>query len=369
MLRTLEKALDDGALGLSTGLEYTPGRYTPTDEIVALARVVAQRGGFYASHIRNEERQLLEAVDEAVRIGRLSGARVQVSHVKASGRGNWGKQVSSLALIESARRDGVEVLGDAYPYTAYSTGLTVTFPSWALDGGTEAMLKRLRGPERDRIRARGGRLRPETATPGDYDLIVIAGVRERGQPALRGPEPRPGGGGVEGRGRRGPPAHGGRGTGRRFVRGPRHEPGERGTGARPSAGDGRLGRARARAPVGARCEGRPHPALLWLLPAGARPLRARAQGLEPGECGAQVHEHGRGPGRPPRPGPGGPRPEGRPRGVRRRAHPGRRHLRGAPDLSGRDRARPRQRRDGGGERRPDRRPIRSGAEADLESGW
>jgi N-acyl-D-amino-acid deacylase len=176
MLHILEKALDDGALGLSTGLEYTPGRYTPTAEIVALARRVAQRGGFYASHIRNEERQLLEAVDEAVRIGRLSGARVQVSHVKASGRGNWGKQVSSLALIESARRDGVEVLGDAYPYTAYSTGLTVTFPSWALDGGTEAMLKRLRGPERDRIRREVDDY-VRNGDPGDYDLIVIAGVQ------------------------------------------------------------------------------------------------------------------------------------------------------------------------------------------------
>jgi N-acyl-D-amino-acid deacylase len=175
MLRTLEKALDDGALGLSTGLEYTPGRYTPTAEVVALARVVAQRGGFYASHIRNEERQLLEAVDEAVRIGRLSGARVQVSHVKASGRGNWGKQVSSLALIEAGRRDGVEVLGDAYPYTAYSTGLTVTFPNWALDGGREAVLKRLRGPERERIRREVDDY-VKNGDPGDYDLIVIASV-------------------------------------------------------------------------------------------------------------------------------------------------------------------------------------------------
>jgi N-acyl-D-amino-acid deacylase len=105
MLRTLEKALDDGALGLSTGLEYTPGRYTPTAEVVALARMAAQRGAS-TPPIRNEEQQLSKP-DEAVRIGRLSGARVQVSHVKASGRGNWGKQVSSLALIESARRDGV----------------------------------------------------------------------------------------------------------------------------------------------------------------------------------------------------------------------------------------------------------------------
>ncbi|HEY7514029.1 MAG TPA: amidohydrolase family protein, partial [Vicinamibacteria bacterium] len=179
MTRVLEAALDEGALGLSTGLEYAPGRFTPTEEIVALARVAARRGGFYASHIRNEERRLLEAVDEAIRIGRRAGVRVQVSHVKASGRGNWGKQVSSLALIESARRDGVEVLGDAYPYTAYSTGLTVTFPDWALDGGREAILARLRGSERGRIRAEVDDY-VRNADPGDYDLIVIAGLATEG---------------------------------------------------------------------------------------------------------------------------------------------------------------------------------------------
>ncbi len=175
MTRVFETALDQGALGLSTGLEYTPGRFTPTDEIVALARVAARRDGFYASHIRNEERRLLEAVDEAIRIGRRAGVRVQVSHVKASGRGNWGMQFSSLALIESARRDGVEVLGDAYPYTAYSTGLTVTFPDWALDGGREAILKRLRGSERERIRVEVDDY-IRNADPGDYDLVVIASV-------------------------------------------------------------------------------------------------------------------------------------------------------------------------------------------------
>jgi N-acyl-D-amino-acid deacylase len=168
--------MDQGAWGLSTGLEYTPGRFTPTAEIVAMARVVARRGGFYASHIRNEERLLLEAVDEAIRIGRQAGVRVEISHVKASGRGNWPKQVASLALIESARRDGVEVLGDAYPYTAYSTGLTVTFPSWALDGGTEAVLARLKGPDRERIRREVDDY-VRNGDPGDYELIVIAGVR------------------------------------------------------------------------------------------------------------------------------------------------------------------------------------------------
>jgi N-acyl-D-amino-acid deacylase len=176
MTRILEEALDQGAVGLSTGLEYTPGRYTPTDEIVALARVAARRGGFYASHIRNEERQLLEAVDEAIRIGRRAGIRVQVSHVKASGRGNWGKQIASLALLEAARRDGVEVLGDAYPYTAYSTGLTIIFPNWALDGGREAILKRLRGSERERIRTAVDDY-VRNADPGDYELVVIASVQ------------------------------------------------------------------------------------------------------------------------------------------------------------------------------------------------
>jgi N-acyl-D-amino-acid deacylase len=176
MARLLEEALDQGALGLSTGLEYAPGRYTPTEELVALSRVAARRGGFYASHIRNEERQVLEAVDEAVRIGRRAGVRVQVSHVKASGRGNWDKQAAYLALLEAARRDGVEILGDAYPYAAYSTGLTVTFPGWALDGGTAATLARLRGSEREAIR-RAVDDYVRNRDPGDYSLIVIASVR------------------------------------------------------------------------------------------------------------------------------------------------------------------------------------------------
>ncbi len=176
VLRAVEEGMEQGAFGLSTGLEYTPGRFTPTSEIVAMARLVARRGGLYSSHIRNEERGLLEATDEAIRIGRLAGVRVEVSHVKASGRGNWGKQASSLALIEAGRRDGVEVLGDAYPYTAYSTGLTVTFPGWSLDGGTPAVLARLRSSERDRIRKEVLDY-VMNGDPGDFDLIVISSVQ------------------------------------------------------------------------------------------------------------------------------------------------------------------------------------------------
>ncbi len=183
-IRALEEALDQGAFGLSTGLEYTPGRFTPTDEIVALARVVARRGGLYASHIRNEEALLLEAIDEAIEIGRRTGVRVQISHLKAAGRPNWSKQRGALGLIETARREGIAVLADAYPYTAYSTGLTIFLPDWALEGGAPAILARLSDPaERARIRRDVG---PRIANdPGSPDLIVIARVEsERNRPLV-----------------------------------------------------------------------------------------------------------------------------------------------------------------------------------------
>lgn len=176
VLRAVEQGMDQGAFGMSTGLEYTPGRYTPTDEIVAMARIVARHGGLYASHTRNEESALLEAVNEAIEIGRRSGARVEISHLKAAGRRYWSKQRAALGLIESARREGVEVLADAYPYTAYSTGLTVLFENWALDGGTPAVMARLKDPaERSRIRKEVDARVPKE--PGGYDLIVISSVR------------------------------------------------------------------------------------------------------------------------------------------------------------------------------------------------
>lgn len=176
ILEAVEEGLDQGAWGLSTGLEYVPGRFTPTEEIMAMARVVARRGGFYASHIRSEESTLLEAVDEAIRIGRMSGSRVQISHLKAAGLPNWGKQAAALDLIEAARTGGVDVMADAYPYTAYSTGITIFLPAWAADGGKEAVAGRLADPtNRRRIRDEMEiRIRQD---PGDYDLIVISSVR------------------------------------------------------------------------------------------------------------------------------------------------------------------------------------------------
>jgi N-acyl-D-amino-acid deacylase len=175
ILRWVEEGMDQGAFGVSTGLEYTPGRYTPTQEIVAMARIAARRGGLYASHIRNEEATLLEAVNEAVNIGRQTGGRVEVSHLKAAGVVNWNKQEGAIALLEAARGDGVQVLADAYPYTAYSTGLTVYLKSWALEGTTADLMTRLKNSEtRDRMRKELVAHIP--TEPGSFDLIVVSSV-------------------------------------------------------------------------------------------------------------------------------------------------------------------------------------------------
>jgi N-acyl-D-amino-acid deacylase len=176
VVRSIEEGMDEGAFGLSTGLEYTPGLFTPTEEIVALSRVIARRGGFYASHIRNEESGLLAAIHEAIQIGREARLPVQISHLKAAGRPNWSKQRAALNLIESARRDGVEVMADAYPYTAYSTSLTIFLPPWALEGGWEGLGARL-DSSADRARIREEVVASVMGDPGEFNLIVIASTK------------------------------------------------------------------------------------------------------------------------------------------------------------------------------------------------
>src|SRR5213593_719211 len=154
MQRLMGEAMEDGAWGLSTGLIYAPGSYADTDEIVAIARAAARQRGFYASHIRGEGATLLDAVSEAIRVGREAEMSVQVSHVKAAGRPNWGNVPRALALIDAARAEGLDVRADVYPYTASSTTLRTLLPDWALEGGIDAMLKRLTDPaERARVRA------------------------------------------------------------------------------------------------------------------------------------------------------------------------------------------------------------------------
>ena len=174
MRAVLASALADGAIGLSTGLIYPPSAFGTTDEIVALCEIVREHGGLYASHIRNEGDRLLEAVEENLEIGRRSGVRVQLSHHKASGQRNWGRVGESTALIERARADGVDVSADQYPYTASSTGLAVTIPNWAHEGGALAMCERLRDPA---VRLR---IRDEYVETGRaWARIVIARARHR----------------------------------------------------------------------------------------------------------------------------------------------------------------------------------------------
>jgi N-acyl-D-amino-acid deacylase len=148
MRELVDRALSAGAVGLSTGLIYTPGAYADTDELVALAEVAADHGGIYATHMRSEGDDLIAAVEEALTVGRQAAIPVQISHHKAVGPDNWGKIRYTLRRLELAReREGIDVQCDQYPYAASSTYLSARVPPWAHEGGTEALLDRLRDPE------------------------------------------------------------------------------------------------------------------------------------------------------------------------------------------------------------------------------
>ncbi|MCY2958850.1 MAG: D-aminoacylase [Planctomycetota bacterium] len=181
----VEQALADGAVGLSSGLEYVPGIYAPAEELRALAKITARRGRLYASHMRSEDRYLLEAVDEILELARTSRSRVQVSHLKACGTRNWPKIDVALARIEAAATGGFDVRADMYPYTAYSTGLTILLEKWARDGGDEAMLARLADPAQ-RARIRAELIDHVDNEPGGFDRIVIASQLEGSNGAFTG---------------------------------------------------------------------------------------------------------------------------------------------------------------------------------------
>ncbi|MCR6722121.1 MAG: D-aminoacylase [Chitinophagaceae bacterium] len=147
MEQMLERAMRDGAFGLSTGLIYIPGTYAKTDEVVRLAKVSASFDGVYATHMRDEADSVLAAIREAIQIGRESGARVQLSHLKASGHNNWGKAEKILELISDARAEGIEVVVDSHPYIAGSTHLSTLLPPESLTDGKDSILARLRNPK------------------------------------------------------------------------------------------------------------------------------------------------------------------------------------------------------------------------------
>jgi N-acyl-D-amino-acid deacylase len=146
MERHLAEALDAGAWGYSTGLVYAPSVYGSTEELIALAKSMSSRGGHYFSHVRGEAGTLEKAYEEAIRIGEEGGVPVQIAHVKASGRENWGKMERALRMISDARARGVDVMGDVYPYPAGSTKMDNLLPPWMHDGGTTKLLERLADP-------------------------------------------------------------------------------------------------------------------------------------------------------------------------------------------------------------------------------
>jgi len=143
MIGMVEAAIRDGACGLSSGLEYTPGGFASRQELAALAAPLAGTGLPYASHMRNEDDALFAAIEEALFVGRSAAVPVQVSHLKAQGQRNWWKAPVVLDMLVAARESGVDVHYDRYPYVAYSTGLSNLFPLWTRDGGTTAFLGRL----------------------------------------------------------------------------------------------------------------------------------------------------------------------------------------------------------------------------------
>jgi len=153
MKSELEKALDEGAIGLSSGLAYPPGSAVPREEIIELCEVVARQGGLYTTHMRSESGELLEAIDEAIDIAERAGARLQISHLKASGQSNWDKIDAAFEKIRSAQKR-IPIGSDRYPYTAGCTDLDILLPQWATYGGRDAILARLRDPDtRKKLRA------------------------------------------------------------------------------------------------------------------------------------------------------------------------------------------------------------------------
>ncbi|MGI6366427.1 MAG: N-acyl-D-amino-acid deacylase family protein [Bacillota bacterium] len=177
-------AMEHGAMGLSSGLVYPPGMFADTHELVELCKVVARYGGIYVTHMRSESNGVLEAVDEAIEIARRAGLPLQISHLKATGRQNWGKVALALAKLEAAEREGVEANCDFYPYTASSTGLSSQLPNWVHAGGWEAARRRLTDPNtRARIIAEIKTYLEESV---GWQSIVVSSIHSKENQALEG---------------------------------------------------------------------------------------------------------------------------------------------------------------------------------------
>lgn len=159
MQTIVEQGMRDGAFGLSTGLFYVPGTFTPIDEVIALAKIAARAGGMHESHMRDETANVGESVRETIAIGEGGGLPTHISHHKMVGAASWGKSVETLKMVDDARARGVDVTIDVYPYTASATSVSsALIPAWALEGNRQAQLARLRDP------AARARIKSETAS-------------------------------------------------------------------------------------------------------------------------------------------------------------------------------------------------------------
>ena len=174
MQQLVAENIKAGALGISTGLEYSPGSYAKTPELISLCHAVAWNGGVHATHMRHEGEFLLEALDEAIKISRETKVSLQISHLKVANEVNWAKIDDALAKIESARKEGIRIMADRYPYIAGSTGLAYYFPPWSKQGTTKDFIKRLKNPALDgKIRAY---VMEREKKIGSWDKVVISSV-------------------------------------------------------------------------------------------------------------------------------------------------------------------------------------------------
>ncbi len=172
----VRQGMEEGAFGLSSGLFYVPGTFTPTEEVIELARVAGEMGGIYISHMRDEAKGVVESVRETIAIGERGRLPTQVTHHKVVGKAYWGGSVETLKLIDEARARGVDATIDQYPYTASSTNIgSALMPSWALEGGREAALKRLKDPAtRSKIKAETVAIIRDERGGGDPKNVQIA---------------------------------------------------------------------------------------------------------------------------------------------------------------------------------------------------
>jgi N-acyl-D-amino-acid deacylase len=184
MRQLVDRAMKDGAVGMSTGLIYLPGSFTPTSEIVELAKVAAAHGGLYASHMRSEGTGIFSALGEVTQVAREARIRAEVSHIKLSSPAAWGRTADVVALLDRARAEGLDIRQDQYVYTASSTGISQLVPDDALAGGTAAFRASLKNPAKKAQIVAAMKNQIERGKRGDYSYAVIANYRA--DPKLNG---------------------------------------------------------------------------------------------------------------------------------------------------------------------------------------